>query len=234
MTTPVATLIGDLVASRRSSNRRDLHTSLRAALAETDRIRPGLRPLWITAGDEFQGVYPALGEALDAALQIRLRLHPVPVRFGLGWGSVTTLDDGELERSDAGVQDGPGWWAARAAIEAVAADEGRAATRLSRTHYRRAAADDTDRGSAGATAASGAGFTGPEPDAVNAALLCRDHLLGSADDRDIAILKGLLVGMTQSDLADAEGISRSAVSQRVRRSGLGMVLRSHELLRNLR
>ena len=39
--------------------------------------------------------------------------------------------------------------------------------------------------------------------------------------------------MTQRELAAAEGISPSAVSQRVRADGLAVILRCHELLRSL-
>lgn len=215
MSTRVATLIGDLVESRLSTGRRALHQDLRDALTTADEQAPGPRPAWITAGDEFQGVYSRVGTALDAALWIRLQLHPAQVRFGIGWGQVTVLDDD-------GIQDGPGWWAARAAIESVEQQAAQASLRMVRTAFHLAKADPGTAGSPVADAAS-----------VNAALLCRDHLLGSADDRDIAILKGLLMGTSQSDLARAEGISVSAVSQRVRRSGLAVLVRTHELLRGL-
>ncbi|ETZ44439.1 hypothetical protein L837_3561 [Mycobacterium avium MAV_061107_1842] len=46
---------------------------------------------------------------------MRLLLAPeIDVRFGLGWGAVTVLD------AAAGIQDGPGWWTARAAIQQTA------------------------------------------------------------------------------------------------------------------
>ena len=38
---------------------------------------------------------------------------------------------------------------------------------------------------------------------------------------------------TQSELAAREGVSASAVSQRVRADGIGVVLAAHELLRGL-
>ena len=38
---------------------------------------------------------------------------------------------------------------------------------------------------------------------------------------------------TQAELAEREGISASAVSQRVRVDGIGAVLAAHELLRRL-
>ncbi len=208
--TVVATLIGDLVGSRESARRQQLHDRLRAVLEAADRQTGPVRPTWITAGDEFQGVHRTVGEALHAALLIRLALHPADCRFGLGWGPVTVLDED-------GNQDGPGWWSARAAIESVAADQDRPATRTVRTAYRRA--DERQ--------------DGPTPQAVNAALVCRDHLLGSLDDRATRILSGLVDGMTQTQIATQEHVSVSAVSQRVRSAGVGAVLHAHAMLREV-
>jgi hypothetical protein len=57
-------------------------------------------------------------KAIDAALSIRLAVAPgIDVQFGVGWGSVMVLDAG------AAIQDGPGWWAAREAIEWPAAEQ---------------------------------------------------------------------------------------------------------------
>ena len=70
-------------------------------------------------------------------------------------------------------------------------------------------------------------------DAINAALMCRDHLLGSLDDRSIRILKGLLSNHTKKDIAAAEGISASAVSQRAGRDGLDLIVRASQYLRSV-
>ena len=155
----------------------------------------------LTVGDEFQGAYPTVGLAIDAALTLRLTLAPdVDVRFGLGWGAVTALDE------DTGIQDGPGWWAARAAIEWTAITQ----QQPGMTHVRTAFRNDTGAGA--------------DPHAVNAALMCRDHLLGSLDERSLRILAGMRAGRTKKELAMAEGISASAVSQRAGRAGLDLLL----------
>ena len=203
-------LIGDVVDSRGAANRRALHRAVEKALVGVNAVVPALGELRVTVGDEFQGAYATLGGALDAALRVRLELLPgVDTRFGIGRGTVTTLD------ARRGIEDGPGWWAARAAIEAAEGTATTAATRTARTAVR--AADDD-----------------PSLDAVNAALLCRDHLVGSLSDRSLRLLRGLMdPHTTQSELATLEGISASAVSQRVRADGIGAVLASHELLRAL-
>ncbi|MGB7819407.1 MAG: SatD family protein [Ornithinibacter sp.] len=203
-------LLGDVVGSRNSRDRQGLHRSLEDVLARVNDEVPATTDLRVTVGDEFQGTYPTLGAAIDAALRVRLALMPeVDTRFGLGRGDVTVLDESR------GIEDGPGWWSARSAIETVADLAERAATRHARTAYR----------------ASGTEPTGP---AVDAALLCRDHLVGSLSDRSLRLLKGLMhPHTTQSTLAEREGISASAVSQRVRTDGIGAVLAAQELLRGI-
>ena len=206
------TLIGDIVGSRGSVDRADLHRAVEAALRQVDDAVPSLTGLRVPVGDEFQGSYATLGEALDAGLRVRLALLPdVDTRVGIGRGSVTTLDP------DRGIEDGPGWWAARSAVEAAEEAAAKPATRHVRTALRVAPSEDD-------TAV----------DAVNAALLCRDHLVGSCSERSIRLLRGLMQPhTTQGDLATLEGISPSAVSQRVRADGLGAVLAAHDLLRRM-
>lgn len=206
------TLIGDIVGSRGSVDRADLHRAVEAALRQVDDAVPSLTGLRVTVGDEFQGSYATLGEALEAGLRVRLALLPdVDTRVGIGRGSVTTLDP------DRGIEDGPGWWAARSAVEAAEEAAAKPATRHVRTALRVAPSEDD-------TAV----------DAVNAALLCRDHLVGSCSERSIRLLRGLMQPhTTQGDLATLEGISPSAVSQRVRADGLGAVLAAHDLLRRM-
>ncbi|BBY19326.1 hypothetical protein MLIT_49180 [Mycolicibacterium litorale] len=199
-----AAVIGDVVASRRAPDRRALHRQLRAALAAAG--------FAFTVGDEFQGAQPSVGAAIDTALGIRLAVAPeIDIRFGIGWGPVTVLD------AETGIQDGPGWWAAREAIEWTATAQRQPGLAAVRTSYRRAA--DT---------------AGPDVDAVNAALLCRDHLLGSLDDRSTRILKGLLSNRSKKDIAAAEHVSASAVSQRAGRDGLDLLVLTSAYLRGVR
>ena len=169
----------------------------------------GTDPPAFTVGDEFG--YPTVGAAIDAALQVRLAVAPdIDVRFGIGWGEVTVLDP------STGIQDGPGWWSAREAIEWTAAAQQQPALAHVRTAYR-SAADD-----------------GPDANAVNAALLCRDHLLGSVDARSLRLLRGLLEHRTKKELAEMEGISASAVSQRTARDGLDLLVLASDQLRTVR
>ncbi|KUI21863.1 RNA polymerase subunit sigma-70 [Mycobacterium sp. GA-1285] len=203
-----ATLIGDVIGSRRLADRTATHRALSTALVEA--AGGALDAPAFTVGDEFQGSYRTVGAAIEAAFAIRLAVAPgIDVRFGIGWGAVTILD------SDSGIQDGPGWWAAREAIEWTASAQRQPGLALVRTSFR--AEDDVRH----------------DLDAINAALLCRDHLIGSLDDRSLRIVKGLLTGKTKKDIAAAEGISASAVSQRAGRDGLDLILLAAQYLRDV-
>lgn len=205
----VATVIGDLVGSRGSGDRTRLHRELAAALDDVNRRLAPVRPLWITAGDEYQGTFATVGEAVQASLLVRLRLWPGhDVRHGIGWGATTVLD------AAAGIEDGPGWWAARAAIEAAEHAASTPAQRWLRTAY--AVADD----------AVGAA----DPGLVNAGLLLRDERVSGLSERSVSVLRGLLSHEIQRDIAQALGISASAVSQRVRADGLAAIAAAHHAL----
>ena len=202
-------LIGDIVESRRTSDRQALHDRVSAVLARVNAAHPVVDPAVITLGDEFQGVYATLGEALTAAFHIRAGLRPHDVRFGLGRGDIQALD------SERGIHDGPAYWAARDAIVEAERLAGKAALRGTRTAYR-----------------------SPEGEpalvtAVNAALTALDHILGSLSPVSWRILGGRLEGLTQQNIAAREGITPSAVSQRVRSDGIGVAMETMRMLGEL-
>ncbi len=206
--TSLATLIGDVVGSRRVADRTASHKVLNRALRDV--AAGAIDPPAFTVGDEFQGSYPTVGMAIDAALSLRLAVTPdIDIRFGIGWGAVMVLD------AEAGIQDGPGWWAAREAIEWTASAQRQPGLALVRTSFR----SEKD--------------ARQDVDAINAALMCRDHLLGSLDDRSLRILKGMLTNQTKKDIAASEAISASAVSQRAGRDGLDLMVQASQYLRGV-
>ncbi|GAA1479081.1 SatD family protein [Nocardioides aestuarii] len=202
----MAAVLGDLVGSRRSEDRVALHARVQRALAEVNEMLSPVVPLRLTVGDEYQGGFATVGEAVRATLRLRLALA-ADVRHGLGWGSADLLQD------EPRVEDGPAWWVARDAIVAVEEEAARPATRWRRTSYRRAEGTD-----------------GPDPATLEAMLILRDRAVADLDDRGLRLLDGLLGGRTQRDLADDLGISASAVSQRVRSDGLSAIVAADEAL----
>ncbi len=209
--TSVSTLIGDLVGSRSTVDRRHVHRRLRAAVDGANERFDPVTPLRITVGDEYQGAFASVGQAIDAALWLRLAiLGDVDVRHGIGWGRTAVLEN------EPRVEDGSGWWVAREAIEEAEAMSRRPGLHAVRTVYRCDPASP-----------------GPASDPINAALLARDQLIGQGDDRWRRILAQLLEGSTQTDIAQEEGVSPSAISQRVRNDGIAVVLATQDLLRSI-
>jgi len=99
------------------------------------------------------------------------------------------------------LQDGPGWWAAREALDLL----GGARRAGSRTWY-----------------------VGPDAGRVNAYLMTRDVLVHRLADRGRRILALALEGASQREIAGIEGISKSAVSQQFAR-GVGALRDAEQL-----
>jgi hypothetical protein len=196
-------LIGDVVGSRRLPDRSAAQRHIGAALEATAPHVPGLQPLEPTVGDEFQGAFRTLGEATRAALLVRLALLPtIDVRCGIGFGDTDVYDDSRRPI----LQDGPAWWSARTALEAM----GSARRSAVRTWF------------AGPDAARAA--------AANAHLLCRDALVDRLSERGWRMLRLALLGETQQSIAAREGITKSAVSQQFAR-GIAAVRDAQDLLK---
>ena len=189
-------MIGDMVGSRRLPDRAGAQRHLLAVLDElTDLLEPAQR-LEPTVGDEFQGCFAGAPEALLGSLLVRLELMDVvDVRIGLGEGPVTVHD---ADRRPL-LQDGPGWWAAREALDALAEP------RSSGSHT---------------------WYAGPDAVAVNALLVTRDALVDRLGASGRRMLRLALRGRTQAEIAEEEDVSRSAVSQQFAR-GVGALRDAH-------
>lgn len=206
----LASLIGDVVSSKLHPDRARMQDLVVAALRRVDEIVPSIQHLEVTIGDEFQGAYATVADATLAALLVRLELLPaIDTRYGLGWGAMTVFDPARRPLS----QDGPAWWAARSAIAEVKERSGQPRSRSLRTWF-----------SSGDTEAELASF-------VNAFLLCRDGIVGRMSERGVRLLRGLMAGLSQADIATSEGISQPAVSQQLTSSGAYAVRDAHEQLR---
>jgi hypothetical protein len=191
-------VIGDLIGSRRLSDRVAVHQALTRSLSEVNDLLKPDHPFAVTVGDEYQGACTSLADAVLAATLVRLTLLPaVDVRCGIGYGAVMVHDAAE----SAIVQDGPGWWTAREAIDTV----GRA--RDARRSW----------------------YVGEGSGTVNAFLLCRDHVIDRLNERGIRMLRLALLGRSQKQIAEAEDVWPSAVSQQFAR-GVGAVVEAQHLM----
>ena len=202
-------VIADLVDSKNISDRRLAQASIAAAFARVDALVPHDQSMRATVGDEFQAVYSTIARALEATLLARLALPAgIDCRFGLGLGQVIDVGDGIA----GSVQDGSGWWLARDAINQAHARE------------------DSRTPSIRAWFSAGDGDVARES-LVNAYLLARDHVVGSMTERSRRLVFGSMLGSSQAELAETEGITQSAVSQSLRRSGGASLIASIEQLR---
>jgi hypothetical protein len=199
---PHVALIGDLIGSRKAKNRDDLQQGLQDALRWANSILIPAQKFEPTVGDEFQGVFSDVNSAVRATLLLRLHLlreRDVDARFGLGFGEVTVFES----RTPIS-QDGPGWWAARAAIERINEQSRSGRTGFVRTHLESFELRRLPRG---------------EVAALNAFLFCRDALVAQMRPRTRRLLLGMLLDRPQAELAAEEGISQSAVSQNLVANG---------------
>lgn len=208
----VIALTVDIVGSRRIRDRAAAQRDLDDAMARVERDLPvAVVPLHPIVGDEMQGVYPDLSAALRATLLLQLALpDAVECRFGLGMGSVGTVPSASGD-----ISDGPGWWAARAAIDTVE----RLARRAAPSARTRVAAGDDAPSDVVAAARL-----------ANAYLFSRDQLVGTMSERTRRLTYGRCLGVTQRELAASEGVTQSAVSQALATSGAAAVIQGFELL----
>ena len=202
-----AAIIGDVIGSRQATSRSRLQTRLDKALADVSSVMKPVQPLTPTLGDEFQGMFATVEEAIDASLRLRLELAgKLDVRIGIGWGTLRTKDPG---RTPFG-QDGPCWWRAREALE-----------ELARTERSNQEPDSLRTVCRTATAQEGI---------LNAFLVLRDQILFGIDEQDATILKMLIAGGAQQDAASRLGVNKSSVSRRMQSHGLSTLLRARRQL----
>lgn len=196
----VVAIIGDVIASRDSGDRENLQSNLVATMAGLNVNGTALQSMTMTVGDEFQGLYRDLGDALAVALRLRLELMPaIDVRVGIGWGELT------LVPADPPFgQDGPCWWRAREAIDAVKRGESSNSVPNSvRTLCR----------------------TGTDADELlNGYLGLRDHIVSGFDEVDALLGVMRIDGRSQVEMAGAVGLSQSAVSRRLENHGISTVV----------
>lgn len=206
-------VISDIVGSRRLRDRADAQRMLDDAIRRVEQDLPlATRPLRITVGDEEQGTYATLPDALASLLLLQLALpDDIQCRFGLGVGPVRTI-----EVSGGAIDDGPGWWAAREAIDTVHRKQQRAAPRA-RTWVVAAPGEDALMQSAVSLA--------------NAYLLVRDGVVGGMSERTRRLAYGRCLRVTQRELAGAEGITQPAVSQALSSAGASAVIEGFFALR---
>lgn len=208
-----AAVIADIIGSRALPDRSAAQREFARVFTEVEEAVPlATEPLRATVGDEFQALYPSLDAALTALLLVQLALpDELALRFGIGIGEVHPVSGAEAR-----LQDGPGWWAARDAIDIVDTRQQRAMP-STRTWIVGGGDDDEAMNDA--------------VDTANAYVLLRDQLVARMTARERRLTYGRCLGQTQKALAADEGITQSAVSQALTSAGAAAIVAGFDLLR---
>lgn len=106
-----AVIIGDIVDSRKLADRAEVQQRFKQALAKVNHQHAEDIAAWftITLGDEFQGLLRGGRSVLPVIQDIQAALAPVNLRFGIGFGTVST----EISREHTAEIDGEAYHRAR-------------------------------------------------------------------------------------------------------------------------
>jgi hypothetical protein len=118
---PYIAIIGDIKGSRSIVNRYQVQEKLRKTLEDVNckYYKDISAKFMITLGDEFQGLLENGANVMHILAEIEQKMYPIQLRFGIGIGAITT----EINEDMAIGADGPGYYKARAAIEAIKKNE---------------------------------------------------------------------------------------------------------------
>lgn len=120
---PFIAVIGDIKRSKSLDMRNEIQDKLNAILDDINtRYQKSIAAKFlITLGDEFQGLLFDGTDILEIIQNIRMRIYPVELRFGIGIGKISTRINTEMALG----ADGPGYHHARNAIEILKDNEKR-------------------------------------------------------------------------------------------------------------
>ncbi|MBS4536302.1 hypothetical protein GOQ29_11800 [Clostridium sp. D2Q-14] len=203
-------IIADLIDSRNIENRFEVQERLRKVLKEVNILyKEYIISKWIiTLGDEFQVLIKPNSKIFEMLDFISYRMNPNKIRYGIGFGIIKTSID--FEKSIGA--DGPAYWNARKAIEII--------------H------DNNYYGNSKIAIISGSN----SDEIMNNLLAYTDWMKENWTDSQKEILHSLLDGNIYSEkfeqkrLAKKLKISESAMSRRVKSSGIKLYLSSRNSL----
>jgi hypothetical protein len=196
-------LIGDLIASRDSKNRKDLQKQIKSVLRQVNERTPKpVSPYTLTLGDEFQAVFENADHIFEDIVQILWAMHPVQVRFSLGLGEITT----DLNTEQALGMDGPAFYLARDGINQLKEDGG-----LIRLE----------------------GLPEPWDALAESSLFLVNRRIKKWDINRLAILHGLLSGKDKKVIAADLGITAQAVYKNISTGELAAVIEYLKALTNI-
>lgn len=205
-------IIGDLIDSKQTTHREQLQENLIQSFSVINQKYAHIivSKLTITLGDEFQVLIEPNDQLFQLIDDIQ-RLINHPIRFGIGYGSISTEINPEMSIG----ADGPAYWHARAAIEEVASHN--YSGNLRQVFIGLGEKDTT----------------------INTILLLTDTLRSSWTRTQLDVFNGLLAEgiyqpvFNQNALAKKLNLSASALSKRLNSANIKIYLMAKENLINI-
>ena len=201
-------IIGDVIDSKKMSNRPQVQVELETVLSQANSdFQEHFASLFtITRGDEFQALFYQTAPIFQILDWIQDALdQTILIRFGIGLGEILT----EINPRQSIGADGPAYWEARKAIEFV-----------------------HDYDDYGTTQLAFSAVNSNLKQTVNALLASADFIKASWTEPQREILHHLLAEniyeeqFKQKEIAEALNISSSALTKRIKASGLKLYLRN--------
>ncbi|MBQ3513978.1 MAG: hypothetical protein IJA32_09320 [Lachnospiraceae bacterium] len=114
-------IIGDIKNSKKIENRNQIQEKLNSVLKYVNEVYQTdmAAKFIITLGDEFQGLIKSNEHLLDIIKYIQQEMYPIKLRFGIGFGEIST----DIFYEAAIGADGPAYYAARKMIEELREQE---------------------------------------------------------------------------------------------------------------
>ncbi len=114
-------IIGDIKNSKKLKNRFHVQEQLEEILKDINKEYDNYiaANFIITLGDEFQGLLNSTKPLIEIIEKIKLKMYPTKIRFGIGFGEITT----KINKSMAISADGPAYYYARKMINEIKKSE---------------------------------------------------------------------------------------------------------------
>ncbi|HEY5585030.1 MAG TPA: SatD family protein [Ruminiclostridium sp.] len=114
-------IIGDIRNSKKTKNRFQIQEQLEEILKEINREYDNCiaANFIITLGDEFQGLLNSTKPLINIIEKIKIKMYPTEIRFGIGFGEISTKINKEMAIS----ADGPAYYCARKMINEIKKSE---------------------------------------------------------------------------------------------------------------
>jgi len=197
----------DIVHSRRLKDRSNVRERLLRAVRDTnERFASAIvADFSVTHGDGCQGLLyeGAISRIIDIIEFIIDGMHPVQVRFGIGFGTLSTVPQEKVVGMD-----GSAWRNAEEALEAAKRERMPA-------RFKGFGASSSSCGDS--LACADPGFSMDEYLSSTVSLLLHIRMRWTLDLRRVTEL--LQEGKTQAEVASSRGVSAAAVSKRLTRAG---------------